>query len=94
MKRYYVHYYRDFANTYNLYWAETTTQIEKAEKKGCERITRKEAEILCAAENDRCKHDSNFSGYASSVILPVDYEGYWQYDKSVYKDGYIILYKE
>lgn len=27
MKKYYISYYRDFGNTYNLYWAETSEQI-------------------------------------------------------------------
>jgi hypothetical protein len=52
MKRFYVHY-GDFANTYRLAWAETPEQVEEAEKRGYERITRKEAENLCAEENRR-----------------------------------------
>ena len=49
MKRYYVEYWNNFGNTYNLYWAETPEQIEKAEK-FCERISRKDAEKLCTAD--------------------------------------------
>ena len=101
MKRYYVNYYKDFGNTYDLYWAETPEQIEMAEKK-CERITRKKAERLCAEENYRRKHDQSFSGYASTEILPIDYtsnvnhnwDGDWQNDRKMYKDGYIVLYKK
>ena len=91
MKKYYVHYWNNFANTYNVYWAETPEQIAKAE--GDERITRKYAEKLCAEENYRRQTDYSFSGYASTVILPIDYEGDWRNDKNVYKNGYIILYK-
>lgn len=44
-KQYYVNYYRDFANTYSLYWAETEEQIKMAEEnENNERITRKKAE--------------------------------------------------
>lgn len=44
-KKFYVHY-GDFANTYRLAWAETPEQVEEAEKRGYERITRKEAETF------------------------------------------------
>lgn len=92
MKKYYVHYWNNFANTYNLYWAETSEQIKEAERNGYERITRKEAERLCANENYRRKTDYNFSGYASAVILPINYDGDWINDRRMYKDGYMILY--
>lgn len=93
MKKYYVHYWNNFANTYNLYWAETPQQIAKAESKGYECISRKYAEKLCVEENYRRKTDYNFSDYASNVILPFDYDGDWINDKNMYKDGYMILYK-
>lgn len=93
MKKYYVRYWNNFANTYHLCWAETPEQVAKAEEKGCERISKKEAEKLCAEENYRRKTDYNFSGYASSIILPVDYDGDWINDKNMYKNGYMILYK-
>ena len=94
MKRYYVEYWNNFGNTYNLYWAETPEQIEKAEK-FCERISRKDAEKLCTAENYRRKHDNAFSGFAMNFILPIDYEyeDDWRNDKRVYLDGYTVLYK-
>ena len=93
-KQYYVNYYRDFANTYSLYWAETDDQIKMAEEnENNERITRKRAEQLCAAENERRKYNPNSSGYADNVILPIDYDYYdWENDPDVYKYGYIIDY--
>ena len=99
MKRYYVHYYRDFVNTYNLYWAETPKQIEMAEKYGYDRISRKEAEELCASENCRRKNDSSSSGFASSVIYPIDYEQYdrWGnriYNGEVHKEKYLMVYDD
>lgn len=72
MKRFYVHY-GDFANSYRLAWAETPEQVEKAEKRGYKRITRKEAKRLCAEENFRKKENPNFSGYASNVIYHIDF---------------------
>ena len=93
-KQYYVNYYRDFANTYSLCWAETEEQIKIAEEnENNERITRKKAEQLCAAENERRKYNPNSSGYASNLILPVDYYyDDWENDPSVRKYGYIIDY--
>lgn len=91
MKRFYVHY-GDFANTYRLAWAETPEQVEEAKNNGYERITRKEAENLCAEENRRRKENPSFSGYASNVIYPVEYVDNWENDEKMYKDRYIIDY--
>lgn len=94
MKKYFVRY-GNFGNVYSLVW----TEDEKTEKvvlsHGFERITRKQAEKLCALENYRRKHDSAFSGYASSVILPYDIDTddaayYLQYSGIGTKNGYII----
>lgn len=96
MKKYYVEYWNSFGNTYNLYWAETPEQIQIAESlKTCKRITRKEAEKLCAEENYRRRTDYNFSGYATSEIFPIDYNGAgdWMNDRNMYKNGYIIEYR-
>lgn len=91
MKKFYVHY-GDFANTYRLVWAETPEQVEEAENNGYERITRKEAENLCAEENRRRKENPSFSGYASNVIYPVEYVDNWENNEKMYKDRYIIDY--
>lgn len=93
MKKYYVHYWNSFSNTYTLCWAESAEQMEEAEKNGYERITRKQAEKLCSDEIYRRKTDYAFSGYADSVILPYGHDGDWINDRRVYKDGHIILYK-
>ena len=91
MKQYYVRYYKDFGNTYNLAWAETPDQIKMAEDAGYQKITRREAEKLCAAENDRRKHDQSFSGYADNVILPIECaRDDWRDDRRFEKDGYIV----
>ena len=39
MKKYYVHYYRDFSNTYRLRWTDRPA-MEHALPEGVERITR------------------------------------------------------
>lgn len=56
-----------FANEYGLYWAEPGDKIPES----CERITRKEAEAACKAENARRKSNGSFSGYADNAIYPI-----------------------
>jgi hypothetical protein len=68
-KTYYVHYYKDFANTYNLYYAETAADLA-ALPEGAERITRKQALALASDEAWRRKADQAFSGYADTAIYP------------------------
>ena len=76
MKKYYVNYYRNFGNTYNLISVEQSDAADLAAFKKLtasadyERITLKEAEALCKAERDRSKYDPAFSGYADSTIVP------------------------
>lgn len=91
MKKFYV-WFGDFSNIYDLVWAETPEQAEEAENNGYERITRKEAENLCAQENRRRKENPSFSGYASNVIYPVEYVDNWENDEKMYKNRYIIEY--
>lgn len=92
MKKYYVRYYKDFSNTYDLRYTETPEEELAAKQKGYERIPRKEAERLCSAENYRRKHDEAFSGYADNVILPFSYpdDRDWRNDRRMYLDGYIV----
>ena len=71
MKRYYVHYYRDFGNTYALYWADSP-EMEAHLPDGAEQITRARAIELAQAERDRRRYDAAFSGYASAAIYPAD----------------------
>lgn len=65
-KAYYVRYYRDFGNTYNLYWLPDGEPAPA----GLERITCKKAVDLCKQERDRRKYDQAFSGYADAWIWP------------------------
>lgn len=93
MKKQYYAWYGDFGNVYNLYWGETSEQIKLAEKNGYTRITRRQAEKLCAEENNRRKFDGNFSGYADNLIFPVDCDEEERdllNNRSLYVDGYIV----
>lgn len=68
-KQYFVHYYRDFGNTYTLLYAECPEDFA-ALPENAERITRREAVQLCRDENDRRNYHASNSGYASNVIIP------------------------
>lgn len=90
MKRYYVKYYLDFSNTYNLAYTETEAEEKQAKEQGYDRITRKEAERLCALENQRRKQDPAFAYHADAVILPIGYDDDWRNDSNLTLDGYIV----
>lgn len=91
-RQYFVHYYRDFGNAYDLLYADTENELNLIPDEA-EHITRKEAEALAAAENYRRKYDRNFSGYADNAIYPVTMN---EEDKmhlansdKYYKSGYV-----
>lgn len=71
MKSYFVKYWENFANTYHLAWTEKSNE-DAALAAGYEKISRKKAIELCAAERQRRKDDYNFSGYSDSRIFPLD----------------------
>lgn len=73
MKKYYIRYWRDFANTYDLCYCETLEEEKRAVSAGFERITRKEAERKCANERFTRKYDPAFSGYGDIDIKPWKY---------------------
>lgn len=91
-RQYFVNYYANFANTYDLMYADTQEDLDLLPV-GAERITRKEAESLCADENRRRKYNGNFSGCADNVIYPVSMTSDEQRnvvnDKRYFKSGYI-----
>lgn len=70
MKTYFINYWRDFGNTYNLCYCESKEEEAAAVAAGYERITRKEAERKCSNERWARKHDRNFSGYGDDSITP------------------------
>lgn len=68
-RKYYVHYYMDFGNTYNLYYANTP-EMEARIPEGAERITRKKAERLARAERARRINDAASAFRADGAIYP------------------------
>ena len=93
-RKYWIQYYRDFSNTYNLCYTETDTEAKQAEEAGWERITRQEAIDKCIAERRRRKEDAAFSGFADIVILPFSYdtdEDYWVNDPRMVMNGSYIV---
>ena len=86
MRKYFVKY-GEFRNTYSVCYTENESEETQAVEQGMERITRKEAEMLCARESTRRKEDPAFSGYASDVILPFGYAGDWRNDGNMEKIG-------
>lgn len=65
-KAYYVEYYRDFGNTYNLYWAPYDIHVPAS----FQRITRQKAEKLCRQERQARRDNPDFSGYADTYVWP------------------------
>lgn len=88
MKKYYINYYRDFGNTYDLMYVENEAD-EKALPANAERITRKQAEQYCRDELRAQATDPAFSGYASSSIIPASYDDYPENDRHMEKRGYV-----
>lgn len=72
MKKYFVSYWRDFANTYSLLWTDSQ-EMEAALPSNARRIPRQEAERLCREERVRRKKMPDFSFYATASIYPADY---------------------
>lgn len=89
MKQYYINYYNNFANTYNLFWAEGPEMIAKLPPNAT-RITRVEAIRKCQQERERAKYDSGFSGFADSQIFPAGAECQcYPNSPHYFLDGYI-----
>ena len=69
-KKYWVHYYKNFGNTYNLYWTDSP-EMEEILPDGAEQISRKKALELARAEAWREKYDTGFA-MATAYIYPTD----------------------
>lgn len=70
MRKYWVQYWRNFGNTYNLFYTENPEE-ESMLPKNAERITRKKALQLAREESDRRKFDGAFAYYAPETIAPL-----------------------
>lgn len=84
-RKYFVHYYLDFGNTYHLFYTDDGTDLEN-----CERITRKEAERLARRETQRKKDNYAFANYADEYIYPYDMTEDERY-RCTWDDDYIIV---
>lgn len=73
MRKYFVDYYMNGANTYNVFSAEKAETIEALEEMGAERITLKKARALCARERERRKYECT-GGYATDHIVDAELE--------------------
>lgn len=73
MRKYWVQYWRNFGNTYNLFYTENPEE-ESMLPGNAERITRKKALQLAREESDRRKFDGAFAYYASATIAPLSVE--------------------
>lgn len=92
MKKYYVHYWKSFGNTYNLYYVDESMDMEIPHN--WERITRAEAIHLARMEREARRINPNFAYYADDSILPADYDREWNgndiaNDPRYYLDGCI-----
>ena len=70
MRKYYVWYYRDFGNTFRLYYTRTPEE-EELLPEGAYRIKRKVALAMARNEAWMQKVDPAFSGYADDTIAPI-----------------------
>lgn len=73
MRKYWVQYWRNFGNTYNLFYTENPEE-ESMLPGNAERIMRKKALQLAREESDRRKFDGAFAYYAPETIAPLSVE--------------------
>lgn len=72
-RKYYVHYWKNFGNTYHLYYADSAEMVAKLPE-DAEQITRKDALSLASAEKWRRKYNQSMSGFADVSIYPAGYD--------------------
>ena len=87
MKKYYIKYYKNFANTFELRWVDNEEDEEIAITEGYKRITRKEAIKKCI--NAREEKRVNGSCYGSTEILPLNIKPNSYLSDFNTDDGYI-----
>jgi hypothetical protein len=85
-RKYFVRYISNFANMYDLRWADSENLIAMLKSKDYEQITREEAVRLCREEKQRRKYDPSFSGYADTVVIPADMTEDTIYKLSMYPE--------
>lgn len=96
MKKYYINYYNNAANIFELRWLDTKKDEEDAIAEGFERITRKEAIEKCKNERERVKRgERNFADTIIVPFLPARIRNTigWDMDALTTKDGYVYDFK-
>lgn len=69
MKKYWIWYYGEFFGV--LYWTESESEEREIERSGnAERITRRQAEHMCARERQKRKRIPMLAEYGATVIIP------------------------
>ena len=71
MRKYYIRYWANFGNTFNLLYVDDAMDIKIPDN--WERITRKEALSLARNERTLRKSDPNFAYYGDAEIYPANY---------------------
>lgn len=87
MKKYYIRYYREYGNTFEIRWIDNKEDEEIAIAEGFKRITRKEAIKKCT--NAREEKRVNGVTYGSTEILPLNIKPNSYLSDFNTEDGYI-----
>lgn len=87
MKKYYIRYYREYGNTFELRWIDNEEDEEIAIAEGFKRISRKEAIQKCI--NAREEKRVNGFAYGSTEILPLNIKPNSYISDFNTDDGYI-----
>lgn len=88
MKKYYIRYYREAGNTFELRWLDNKEDEEIAIAEGFKRITRKEAIKKCI--NAREEERVTGKAWGSTDILPLNIKPNSYLSDFNTDDGYII----
>ena len=96
MKKYYINYYNNAANTFELRWTDNKEDEEAAIAEGFKRITRKEAIEKCKNERERVKRGEH--KFADTIIVPflpamIRNTIGWDMNALKTKDGYVYDFK-
>lgn len=81
MKAYYIRFWKNFSNTFELAWADNSADRKWLVSAGFERCTRKYAEMKARNERYAREHDQAFSGYGDTSIAPA---AYWKLNERRY----------
>lgn len=85
MKKYYIRYWADFGNTFEIFWADEKHRLPEKEMGDFERISRKAAlKKLSDWKNEE---------YCPKYIYPIDADPYDEDDRRYEINGKIVDYR-